>query len=390
MRLGVYQDGPFRIVETENGRRLAPDPADAPFFRFVSEVGRHFDTFVVFARVVDSEGADLDSLLPPGTRIARLPDYGGLRRPGSALRGAFRTGTAFWRALKEVDAVWTFGPHPFELLLVWLARIRRKQVVLGVRQDSRAYFRARLPSGRWKPFILGIDAIDALHRLVARRVQTTAVGETIAHRYRHGRVLTIAPSLVPSDAVVSEPPERDWSRHVTLLTAGRIDAEKNPLLLVEALAELERRRPGVFRLRWAGEGPMTEDVRRRARELGVDDRLELLGYLPFPELLPLYREVHAFVHVSFTEGVPQVLTEALASGAPIVATDVGGVRAGVADGRAALLVPPADLEAFVTAVLRLADEPDLRAELVTHGLELARTRTLDVQAERVARFIQGR
>ena len=135
---------------------------------------------------------------------------------------------------------------------------------------------------------------------------------------------------------------------------------------------------------------MTEDVRRRARELGVDDRLELLGYLPFPELLPLYREVHAFVHVSFTEGVPQVLTEALASGAPIVATDVGGVRAGVADGRAALLVPPADLEAFVTAVLRLADEPDLRAELVTHGLDLARTRTLDVQAERVARFIQGR
>jgi glycosyltransferase involved in cell wall biosynthesis len=386
--LGVYQDGPFRLVATDEGQRLAPDPADAPFFRFVAEVGGHFDSFAVFARVVDAEGGDVCSLLPPGTRVVHLPDYGGLRRPGSALKAAFRTGTAFWRALPNVDAVWTFGPHPFELLLVALASLRGKQVVLGVRQDSPAYFRARLPSARWKPLLLGVDAIDALHRLVARRAQTTAVGEGIARRYRHGRVLTISPSLVPSEAVVSEPPQRDWTRDVTLLTVGRIDAEKNPLLLVEALAELERRRRGVYRLRWAGEGPLVDAVRRRARELGVEERLELLGYLPFPELLPLYREAHAFVHVSFTEGVPQVLTEALASGAPIVATDVGGVRAALDEGRAALLVAPDDLEALVSAIVRLADEPALRADLATRGLQLAADRTIDVQAERVARFIR--
>jgi len=390
MRLGVYQDGPFRLVETDDGARLAPDPADAPFFRFASEVGTHFESFVVFARVVDLDGADVGSLLPPETFVVRLPDYGGLRRPGSALRGAFGTARAFWRALPEIDAVWTFGPHPFELLLVALARMRGKEIVLGVRQDSPSYFRARLPSARWRPLLFGIDAIDAVHRLVGRRVKTTAVGEAIAHRYRHGDVLTIAPSLVPSEAVVTQPPERDWTRDVTLLTAGRIDAEKNPLLLVEALAELERLRPGVFRLKWAGEGPLTDTVRRRAEELGVAGQLELLGYLPFPELLPLYREAHAFVHVSFTEGVPQVLTEALASGAPVVATDVGGVRSALDDGSAALLVPPADLGAFVNAVLHLADDPSLRRRLTARGLELARTRTLDVQAERVARFIRER
>ncbi len=200
-------------------------------------------------------------------------------------------------------------------------------------------------------------------------------------------MLTIAPSLVPSDAVVAAPPERDWTHDVTLFTAGRIDAEKNPLLLVEALAELERRRPGVFRLRWAGEGPLVDDVRRRAKKLGVEERLELLGYLPFPELLPHYRGAHAFVHVSFTEGVPQVLTEALASGAPVVATDVGGVREALDDGAAALLVPPEDLDALIDAILRLADDPALRTRLIQQGIELARSRTLDVQAERVARFI---
>ena len=388
MRIGVYQDGPFRLVEADGATRLAPDPADAPFFRFVAEVGGHFDSFVVFARIVDADGADLGSLLPADTQVVELPDYGGLRRPASALRASFTTARSFWRALRQVDVVWTFGPHPFELLLAMLASRRGKRVVLGVRQDTPAYYRARLPSARWRPLLSALDAMDALHRRLARRHRATVVGEANARRYGGGRVLTIAPSLVPSDAVVAEPPDRDWSRDVTLFTAGRIDAEKNPLLLVEAMAELERRRPGVYRLTWAGEGPLVEEVRRRAEELGVAERIELLGYLPFPELLPHYRGAHAFVHVSFTEGVPQVLTEALASGAPVVATDVGGVREALNDGEAALLVPPDDLVALVEALLRLADDGGLRTRLAGRGIELARSRTLDVQAERVARFIQ--
>ena len=118
----------------------------------------------------------------------------------------------------------------------------------------------------------------------------------------------------------------------------------------------ERRRPGVFRLRWVGLGPLLEDVRARAAELGLADRIELLGYLPFPELLPHYRDAHAFVHVSFTEGVPQVLNEALACGLPVVGTDVGGVSEALDGGRAGLLVPPSDRDALVEAVLRVADD----------------------------------
>jgi glycosyltransferase involved in cell wall biosynthesis len=387
MRLGIYQDGPFRLVETTHGRRIAPDPADAPFLRFVSEVGGRFESFTVFARIVAAEGADLRSLLPAGTKVVPLPDYGSLRRLGGVVRAGFRTGFAFWRGLREVDVVWAFGPHPFELVLVVLASLRGKRVVLGVRQDTPQYFRARLPSARWKPILVGIDALDALHRLIAWRVPATVVGEANAGRYRRGRVLAIAPSLIPEESVVAEPPRRDWSRDVELLTAGRIDAEKNPLLLVDALAELERRRPGVYRLRWAGLGPLMEDVRGRAAELGVAERLDLLGYLPFPELLPLYRSAHAFVHVSFTEGAPQVLTEAMASGAPVVATDVGGVRTALDDGRAGLLVPPGDLEALVDAVLRISDDETLRHGLSERGLELARTRTLEAEAGRVAEFL---
>jgi glycosyltransferase involved in cell wall biosynthesis len=386
-RLAAYQDGPYRLID---GSRLAPDPADAPFLRFVCAVAERFDSFSVFARIVDSaEGADEQMLFPADTHVVRLPDYGSLRQVGAVVRSGIRTARAFWRGLDEVDVVWAFGPHPFELVLVTLAGLRGKRVVLGVRQDTPQYFRARLPSPRWKPLLAGIDAMDALHRLIAGRAAATVVGEENARRYRRGRVLAISPSLVPADAVVAAPPERDWSSGVQLLTVGRIDPEKNPLLLVEAIAELERRRPGVFTLRWAGTGPLEAGVRRRAAELGVEGRIELLGYLPFPELLPLYREAHAFVHVSFTEGVPQVLAEALAAGMPIVATDVGGVRGGLAGGDGGLLVPPADLDSLVDAVLRIADEPELRRRLAGRGLELARGRTLEAEAGRVAAFLRG-
>ena len=202
-------------------------------------------------------------------------------------------------------------------------------------------------------------------------------------------MLAISPSLVPEEALAAEPPQRDWSGRIELLTVGRIDTEKNPLLLVEAMAELERRRPGVFRLRWVGLGPLLEDVRARAAELGLADRIELLGYLPFPELLPHYRDAHAFVHVSFTEGVPQVLNEALACGLPVVGTDVGGVSEALDAGRAGLLVPPSDRDALVEAVLRVADDDLLRARLAEHGLEQARDRTLEAQAARVAAFLRA-
>jgi glycosyltransferase involved in cell wall biosynthesis len=391
-RLGVYQDGPFGLVETADGILLAPDPVDAPFLGFVCEVAEHFDSLHVFARIVGPGEAE-GPLLPPGTGVIRLPDYGNLRRLGSVARAGFGTIASFWRGLSQVDAVWAFGPHPFEFMLVLLASLRGKHVVLGVRQDTPAYFRARLPSPRWKPVLAAIGAMDATHRLLARRIDATVVGTANADRYAspRGRVLAMTPSLVRAADLVDQPPERDWTGEIELLTVGRIDPEKNPLLLIDVLAALERARPGRYRLRWAGVGPLTDAVRDRAADLEVGDRIELVGYVPFgPQLLALYRQAHAFVHVSFTEGVPQVLAEALASGTPVIATDVGGVAAALEHGEVGLLVPPADAPALVEAVLRLSDDAELRSRLAERGLELARGRTLEAEAARVAGFLKTR
>ena len=165
-------------------------------------------------------------------------------------------------------------------------------------------------------------------------------------KYRRARRLqAITVSLVrerdlasAADAVAA----RSYDGELTVLTVGRLDAEKNPLLLADIMARLVAgARP--WRMVVVGEGAEAPRLAARLDELGLSERVELAGYVPIDGgLLELYRTSHAFLHVSWTEGFPQVLHEAFATGLPAVATAVGGVPAGAAG--AALLVAPGDAE----------------------------------------------
>jgi glycosyltransferase involved in cell wall biosynthesis len=168
---------------------------------------------------------------------------------------------------------------------------------------------------------------------------------------------------------------------------GRLEPEKNPLLMADVLARLDAGR-ARWRLVVCGEGPMGAPLARRLEELGMGERAELRGYVPFgPALLELYRGCHALLHVSFTEGLPQVLLEAFAAGLPVVATDVGGIREAVGD--AALLVPPDDPAAAAEALAKIAADAELRARLVRAGNRYVRRRTIDVEVSRLASFLRA-
>ena len=95
-----------------------------------------------------------------------------------------------------------------------------------------------------------------------------------------------------------------------------------------------------------------------------------------------------FLHVSRTEGLPQVLAEAQAAGIPIVATAVGGVPGAIDHGRNGLLIPPDDAGAAVDALKRLRLDADLRASLITEGLRRAEAETMEAQLAVVAAFLE--
>jgi glycosyltransferase involved in cell wall biosynthesis len=380
--LGIYVDEAFSISDVDGKQLIATDCA---FFLFAFEVGRRFEGMVVFARVCRDGAAE--HALPDEARLVALPYYRDLRQVQQVRRAFLGTLRAFWHGLQGVDVIWVFGPNPFAVVFVALALMRGRRVVLGIRQDSLEYFRARVGRRRLHPMLGLAWTLDRIWRLLARRLDATVVGAELARSYGPS-AHDIIVSLVSSNEIARARPDRDWSGEITLLTVGRIDVEKDPFLTVELVARLQAAHPDRFRLVWVGHGPLEEPVRARIAELGLTARVDLRGYVAFgPPLLALYRTAHALVHVSLTEGVPQTIVEALACGTPVIASSVGGIPDLLRHGAAGLLVPPKRADALAGAVLRLSEDEALRRRLVAGGLAVARTRTLEGESERTARLL---
>jgi glycosyltransferase involved in cell wall biosynthesis len=292
--------------------------------------------------------------------------------------------------LEWLDALWLFGPHPLALLFARAARARGTPVFLGVRQDLLRYANARTSGLRRAWALPAAFVLEHAFRRLARRVPTVVVGDALARHYAGGAAtLTTGFSLVRDDDLVPVDVAlaRSWEGDLRLLTVGRLSPEKNPMLLLEILARLRALEPR-WRLTAVGEGPLASNLARRATELGLEDAVELPGYVPIgPALWERYRASHVFLHVSLTEGLPQVLFEAQAAGLPIVATDVGGV--GAAFGESGLIVRPSDAAEAAAAVDRLRTEPGLRQRLVAVGARRAARETRERQLANILEFFRA-
>lgn len=136
-------------------------------------------------------------------------------------------------------------------------------------------------------------------------------------------------------------------------SVGRLGAEKRYDLLVEAAALLEPRPIVVL----AGDGPCRADLERLAIERGVE--LRLVGHRD--DVREVYEAIDLFAQSSDTEGIPNVVLEAMAMQVPIVATAVGGTREIVSDEQHALIVPRRDPRALAAAMQRTFDDPPAAA-----------------------------
>ena len=381
MRFVAYDDQVFE-------RRDGGVWTNRTFPLFIAEVGRDLDSMTVIGRSREPDGGSAFRL-PDEISFVALPYYESLADPVAALKGMASAMRRFWRSLDDADGAWVLGPHPLGLAFAIATLLRRRRLVLGVRQEMRAYVRRRRPGRR--SMYLAADLLELAWRALARVSAVIVVGPELARQYRAARRRHVVHVSMVRDAHLVAPEAittRRYDGTISILSVGRLDEEKNPLLLAEVLARLHAG-GGRWRMTICGVGPKEADLRRRLRELGVADAADLKGYVPVDDgLRDLYLSAHLFLHVSWTEGVPQVLFEAFAARLPVIATDVGGV-ASIAAGGAALLIPPGDLEAAVDAVRRLVADADLRESLGAAGAARAAAHTLESEAAAVARFLVG-
>ena len=147
-----------------------------------------------------------------------------------------------------------------------------------------------------------------------------------------------------------------------LIATGRLVWKKGWDYLLAALARLADR--GIdFHAEILGEGELKNYVRFSIGDLGLARRVSLAGGVAPREVLARMQHADVFVLSSVTEGISNAVLEAMASGLPIVTTDVGGMREAVSDGVEGFVVPARDVSAFADRIESLARDPALRATM---------------------------
>jgi glycosyltransferase involved in cell wall biosynthesis len=156
---------------------------------------------------------------------------------------------------------------------------------------------------------------------------------------------------------------------------GRLADKKGVDVLVDALVRVPEVRVEII-----GDGPDRQALEDRARRLGVADRVRFLGRQPKTAVLQALGRAEAVAIPSKVgaggdmEGTPVVLCEAMAAGAPVVASDLGGLGECIVDGKTGLLVPPGDVDGLAAALQKMTSGAvDLEALGAAAAEEAARS-----------------
>jgi glycosyltransferase involved in cell wall biosynthesis len=150
-----------------------------------------------------------------------------------------------------------------------------------------------------------------------------------------------------------------------LLFLGRVEKNKGIDELLEAVALLK---PAFFNIKLAigGEGDL-DRVKQKAEALGIQNHIELLGWLTPEKKYQHLQQASIFVLPSYEEGLPMAMLEAMSMAKAVVVTAVGGIPSVVEHDVNGLLIPPRDVAALADALSKLLSNKTLQEELGSHA-----------------------
>jgi glycosyltransferase involved in cell wall biosynthesis len=328
---------------------------------------------VSLAEVADHERFAYEAAYVRPDKDTHVPDLAGHGVPsfllGQEPGGRWRWPVRLRRLLidRGYDIVHAHSP-----LLAAVARVEARSIVRGPVTVSTEH-------NEWPSFVLPTRFANALtapldkHRWsVSPRVRDTM------WRPLRREVDVLVHGLPPSRyAAVDRGRRADIRRSLGLtgdavvcLTVANLRPEKAyPVLFEAARAALPRDDRLVFLC--VGQGPLADELAGLHRELGLGNRVRLLGYRD--DVPDLMAAADVFVLSSNHEGYPIALMEALAAGLPVVATRVGGVPEAVQEGRVGLLVDPGQPSELAEAVLQLAGDATRRLTMARAARDRGRS-----------------
>ncbi len=235
---------------------------------------------------------------------------------------------------------------------IWMARLRHVPVVVNYRGGEAEAFLSRSPR-----------AVGLTMRQASALIVPSGFLKAVFERF--GMAATIVPNIVDLDLFSNPSPHRSARRR--LLIARNLEPIYDNETAIRAFAIVRQEHPDAT-LSVAGSGPLAESLKDLVQSLGLGAAVTFAGRLDRDAMSQAYREADIAINPSLVDNMPNSVLEALASGVPLVSTDVGGVPFIVTDEHTALLVPPKSPQAMAEAILRLMNDPGLAERLIDNGL----------------------
>lgn len=231
--------------------------------------------------------------------------------------------------VKDMDSLLIMTPSPISIELIKLAILNNKNIVLLVRQDTRSVIPQRFSGVKKIMSTIMANYLESSVENLTKRHQlkVLALGPVLAERYGKftRRTKPFASSRYRKKDVIK--PEQindiDLNSKLRLLFVGRLEINKG---IKELLLAIHRLNHIDYELTIIGDGSYRKDAEVLVSQLDLSEKVVFKGYKPYSEeLLDIYRSHDIFILPSYSEGLPQVVLEAMASGCLVFSTPVGSV-----------------------------------------------------------------
>lgn len=137
--------------------------------------------------------------------------------------------------------------------------------------------------------------------------------------------IVLSDNRIPEDFYGSPRTWQDGSSCRTIICVGRVEAQKNPFGTMKALAKLDKDGFKDWKFVWLGNGPFLEKTKLLADELGISEKVSMMGFVPWDNVFNILDSADLFLLNSVSEGLPRALVEGMARGLPAIGTNAGGI-----------------------------------------------------------------
>jgi glycosyltransferase involved in cell wall biosynthesis len=321
----------------------------------------------------------------PSLLLARLPYY---RGPLEFLGCAMSVLWAVFRAARSADAIVVRVPSGIGFVAAMIGRMRGVKVLAEVIGDPAEVF---APGHFDHPFRAVFRVLGTQMQRMACRCASAScyVSRSLASKYpSQGPTYVCASAAIPSEWFIPVPRENFSCGCLRVVAIGTMEVPyKRHDVLIRALAAATKQAAHVhISVELVGDGRLKADLERLAKSLGVSDLVAFHGFIADrTRLRAIIDEAHVMVHTSVTEGMPNVIIEAMARGLPCISTPVGGVPELLP---AEWLTPVGDHLALSHKLIRLAQSPEVLEEMSARALDRSREFSSEMWQGRFACFMR--